>query len=118
MIVFIRNGAAPHSMETKMELKFWSKGEVARIYFGDEGYFERRVAKAYSRDANTFTNTVPADLFAKIVAFVGAGDDETVFQNLKNHAAGYDPFGMSAKATKVKKAEQKARIAAFAKEFA
>lgn len=92
--------------------KFHGNGRVALEAAG--GAFTRQMARAGSRDANTFTNTIPADVFAQIVAFVGNGDDETVFSNLRSYAVGFQPEGMSAKSTKAKRVEQAARINAIA----
>lgn len=101
-----------------MELSFWSKSGIERIYFnGAEGYVERRLAAAYSNQPNTFASTVPAEVFAEVRAFTGEGDDEAVFQNLKWHAANFKPIAMSAKSTKVAQAAQKVRVAAFAAKF-
>jgi len=104
-----------------MELSYWSKGNIERIYFnGAEGYFERRLARAYSGEANSFACTVPAEIFEKVVAFTLGTlnrDDENIFFSLRGHASNFQPEGLSARSTKEKRVEQKARVAAFIKAF-
>lgn len=113
-------------------LNIWSKPEAGtRIYFNDAdgnaiGFFGRKLARAYSHEANSFTNTVPGDIFAEVSDFVMKSfygdrevsmDNENLFVALVAHCANETPDGLNVKQRKAKRDAQKARVAAFTEAF-